>query len=147
MNNVEFRIISYQLLTESSLHGNSFLYASNIDELENLIKTNERYRIVFVCKMEHVPQLHHILNENCIIEILIFGNEIELNISNKKVTMVNTDEQDLKFQILCTAIRYTREQQVEQQQMGNQSLANQSATDILALLSQLETLTKNSVQQ
>ncbi len=147
MNNVEFRVIYYQIFSESPLHGSSFLYASNINELQNLIKINEGYRIIFVCKAEHVPELHHIMNQNSIIEIFILGDEIKLSIPGKKVTTINTNEQDLKFQILCTAIRYAREQQVKQQQMGNQSLANQFATDILGLLDQLGTLTKNSTQQ
>jgi len=87
------------------------------------------------------------LTVDCITEIFIFGDCTELEIKDKKITTIRTDEQELKFQILCTAVRYTREQQVTQQQKGNQGLANLFPTSILQLLDQLETLTRNSIQQ
>jgi hypothetical protein len=134
-------------LSESSLIGSSFLYAFDIDQLKNLIQHNKQYQIILVCKAEHVEELYNILIEPHITEIFIFGDYKELNIQNKKVTTINTNEQDLKFQILCTAMRYTHDEQIIQRQMGNHGIANLFATDILKLLDQLETLTINSTKE
>jgi len=43
----------------------------------------------------------------CIDELFILGHSSELNVTHKEITMINTNEQDLLFQILCAAIRYT----------------------------------------
>ncbi len=100
-----------------------------------------------VCKVEHVAELYNILIEHYITEIFILGDCTELSIQDKKVTTINTNEQDLKFQILCTAMRYAHEEQTIQRQMGNHGIANLFATDILKLLDQLETLTISSTKR
>lgn len=147
INNVGFRVIFYHLFSESPLDGSLFLYAFDIDQFLKLIQHNKQYQIILVCKVEHVAELYNILIEHYITEIFILGDCTELNIQDKKVTTINTNEQDLKFQILCTAMRYAHEEQTIQRQMGNHGIANLFATDILKLLDQLETLTISSTKR
>jgi hypothetical protein len=148
INNVRFRVIFYHLFSESPLDGSIFLYAFDIDQLIKFIQHNKQYQIILVCKAERVAELYNILIEPYITEIFIFGDCTKHNIQDKKITTINTDdEQELKFQILCTAMRYTHDEQIIQRQMENHGIANLLATDILKLLNQLETLTISSTKK
>ncbi len=95
INNVGFRVIFYHLFSESPLDGSLFLYAFDIDQFLKLIQHNKQYQIILVCKVEHVAELYNILIEHYITEIFILGDCTELNIQDKKVTTINTNEQDL----------------------------------------------------
>jgi len=147
MNNVAFRFIFYRLFSESPLDGSSFLYSFDIDQFKSLVQNNKQHQIILVCKAEHVPELYNILIEHYINEIFILGVCTELDIKGKKVTTINTNEQDLKFHILCTAMRYTHEEQMIQRQQGDHGLANLFATDILKLLDQIEALSETDIKK
>jgi len=52
--------------------------------------------------------------------------------------MINTNEQDLMFQILCAAIRYTHREELIHRELENNGLADAFAMDVIKLLNQIE---------
>jgi hypothetical protein len=115
-----------------------FLYSSDIDQLKSLVQDHKHYQIILVCKAELVAELYNIIIEYDIDEIFTLGVCTEVNIKDKKVTMITSNEQDLRFHILCAAIRCTHPAETIQRQQENHGLANLSATAILKLLKQVE---------
>jgi hypothetical protein len=137
---VTFRFIFYDIFSESPIIGIPFIYSCNIDQLSNLIQCNKQYRIILVCKAEHTEELHDIIIERNIYEIFIFGDCIESNIKDKNITMINTNEQDLRFHVLCAAVRYTHDEEIKQRKLENYGLANTFTMDTLKLLDQIKIL-------
>jgi hypothetical protein len=91
-----------------------------------------------VCKAKHLRKLYNIIVGRYINEIFIFGHCSELNITHEEITMINTNEQDLMFQILCAAIRYTHREELIHRELENTSLADALAMDVIKLLNQIE---------
>ena len=54
--------------------------------------------------------------------------------------MVNTNEQDFMFRVLCAAIRYTHREEMKERKMENNGLADALKMDVLKLFNQIETL-------
>ncbi len=50
------------------------------------------------------------------------------------------NEQDLMFQILCAAIRYTHREELTHRQLENNGLADALAMDVIKLVNQIENL-------
>ncbi|CAF1382852.1 unnamed protein product [Rotaria sp. Silwood1] len=96
----------------------------------------ENIDIIYIFRF-FVKNLYHPCKQN---SCLIVGNYSELDIRNKEVTMVNTNEQDLMFHITYTAIQYTHREEIIQRQLQNYGLADALARDVLKLLDQIETL-------
>lgn len=140
MNGTTFRFIFYDILTESPINGIPFLYSRHIDQLKNLIQYNKQYRIILICKAEHIQELYNIMVEHYIHEVFILGDCKEFNIKDKNITMINTNEQDLKFHVLCTAVRYTHNDEIIQRKQENFGVANVLKMDVLELLEQIEIL-------
>ncbi len=54
--------------------------------------------------------------------------------------MINTDERDLRFRILCAAIRYIHDDEITQRQQENYGLADALSMDVIQLLDQIKIL-------
>jgi NADH/NAD ratio-sensing transcriptional regulator Rex len=116
------------------------IYCSDIDQLPNLLEENKQCRITLVCKAEDTQKLNDIMIQRCIHGIYIFGHCPELKIPNKEITIINTNEQDLMFQILCAAVQYTHDEEMMQRKLGNYNFADLLAMDTLKLLDQIKAL-------
>lgn len=121
---------------EYPIAGNIFLYCSDINQLGHLIQRYQKCQIVLVLQAKHIEELYNIMIKRCIDEIFILGDYARLNIKNKKVTIITTNERDLMFRILCTAARYTRRQVFRQRQLENYGVMHVLKTDYVKLLKQ-----------
>jgi hypothetical protein len=128
----------YHIFFESLIIGVLFLYSSDIEQLKSLVQDHKHYQIILVCTAELVAELYNIIIEYDVNEIFTLGVCTEVNIKDKKVTMITSNEQDLRFYILCAAIRYTHHAETIQRQQETHGLANLSVTAILKLLKQVE---------
>jgi hypothetical protein len=135
-----FRFIFYRIFSESPIIGMPFLYSLDIDQLRNLIQCNKQHRIILVCKADYIEELYNTIIECNIHEIFTLGDCTELSMKDKEITMINTNEQDLMFHVLCEAIRYTHREEIIHRQQENHGLANVFAMDILKLLEQAKIL-------
>jgi hypothetical protein len=54
--------------------------------------------------------------------------------------MINTNEEDLKCSVLCSALGYTRDEEIIQKELGNFGLAELLKNDSLKLLEEIEKL-------
>jgi hypothetical protein len=118
---------------------------SNSDEVRHIIVNNRGYRIILVCRTEHTQELKDIISSRCIYEIYVLGDEIGLNVNNKKVTLVKTNEKDLMLDIMCSVIDYTHDEQIQQQNSCNDNVADERISDVSQILNQIETLYFNGL--
>lgn len=140
VSGIAFRFIFYRVLSNSPITGIPFLHSSNVNELRTLIECNKQCRIILVCKEDHMEDLYHTIVERNIDEIFVLGDSTKFDMENKKITMVNTNEQDLTFEVLCQAIRYIHREEMIQRRQENHGLANTLSADILKLLGQVKSL-------
>jgi hypothetical protein len=132
--------ICYRILPRLRTTGIPAKYCFHIAKLKELIEKNKQHRIILVCKSKHARKLKDIMIERYIHEIFILGHCSELNIIHKEITIINTNEQDLIFHILCAAIRYTHREELTHRQLENNGLADALAMDVIKLVNQIENL-------
>ncbi len=110
-------------------------YCFHIDELENLIRENQQYKIILICKGERIPILYNIITQYGIREIYTLGPSAEPRIT----TAISTNERNLISYIVDETILYTKREERTQRRLGNRGLANALALDLLKLIDLLET--------
>jgi hypothetical protein len=128
--------ISFRILRRLSRLGIPAEYCFHIDELENLIRENQQYKIILSCKGERIPILYNIITQYGIREIYTLGPSTEPRIT----TAISTNERNLISYIVDETIRYTRREERTQRRLGNYGLANARALDLLKLIDLRETL-------
>jgi hypothetical protein len=138
MSDINIKFILYDDFHEYPIAGNIFLYCFDIDQLGSLIEHNKHCRIILVFKAKHIQELYDIINGHYINEIFILGDCTGLNIKHKKITIINTNEKDLMFSLLCAAARYTHREVIKQQNSENYSVANVLKIDSAKLLKQIK---------
>ncbi len=129
-----------RVFTEHPLIESLFLDCSDSNQFETLIQSNKQCKIILVCKAEHVEELYHSNTVRYIHEIIILGDYRGPCFQGKKITMINTNEEDLKCSVLCSALGYTRDEEIIQKELGNSGLAELLKNDSLKLLEEIEKL-------
>jgi hypothetical protein len=134
--------IFYRLLSRRRTIGIPSKHCSRIDRLINLVEKNKGYKIILVCKTKHLQKLYNIATGRYIHKIYIFGQNTDVKITNKDITIINTNQNDLLFHLLCATIRYAHREELIERKSENHGLANALTTDILKLLDRLENLSQ-----
>ncbi len=91
-----------------------------------------------VVTASRVAELQNILNKYRIYEVFILGDSTGLNITNKGVRINETNEQDLRFDLLCAAARYIHREEIIQRNGSNHGVANALRRDYCNLFKQLK---------
>ncbi len=137
---IRILIICFRILRRLHRTGIPAEYCFDTDRLTNIIENNQQYRIILVCKAKHTRKLKDIMMKRCIHEIYILGHCPELKIPQKVIKIVNTNEKNLKFRILCATLSYTHDEEIIQRKLGNYGLANALAMDMIKLIAQIQNL-------
>jgi hypothetical protein len=138
MSDNSVKIIFHRDFQECPVAGKMFLYTSNTDQLEKILERYGPYRTSLVVTASCIPKLQNIINKYCIYEMFILGDCTGLNIGNKEVRIIQTNEQNLLFDVLYAAARYTHREEIIQRKRGNHDLANAFRQDCRNLLKQIK---------
>lgn len=91
-----------------------------------------------VVAASRIPELQNIINKYCTYEIFISGDCTGLNMENTDARIIQTNEQDLPFDVLCAAARYIYHEEIIQKNTGNHRVANAFKQDCRNLLKQIK---------
>jgi hypothetical protein len=114
---------------------------SDIGQLDDAINRNAKYKIILVCKTEDVDKLDRIISSKYILKTYAFG-KCTFNITNKQVTKVDTNEQDLLLRIAGSVKDYIHHEQMELQKLQDHSIAENLAKEKIHLIEQMERIKK-----
>src|SRR5579871_1147696 len=87
----------YRVLPRLRTTGIPSKYFSRIDSLIHFIGKNKQYKIDLMCKAKHLQKLYNKIPGRYIHKIYTLGRCTDHKITNKEITMINTNAQDLLF--------------------------------------------------
>ncbi len=120
-------------------------YCYSIRRLQNLIDKNKSYKIIIICKAEHVSQLYGIITQRVVQNIYILGQCKDSRIQHK-IASTKDNERDLIFDIIIETIRHTRHIECRKHRQRNPDSAEASASDVLnKLLDSLQAKIRNEI--
>jgi hypothetical protein len=141
MSEISFLLILDRVLLKYDLPEVAFRSCSNNDELKNLIQFYKQRKIILICRAEHIQEsCYSNIKKNDIHEVFILGNYSGPCFSGIDIRMVNTNEEDLKYYVLCAASDYMHKEEIIQRELKDFGEAERRSKDFLELLEEIQKL-------
>lgn len=131
--------IFFRILPDFETTGIPSVYCENDpEEVEKAIEKNKQYRIIFACAVEHLEQMRQFIKLRCINQVFLIGQYATNIIEGREVNIVNTNERNLRKNIMYSVMKFINEEEVKLRQLGENRLADERAHESLELLQQIE---------